>query len=82
MNEVIKIMVTDSDENEALFTVPYDADMEDLVGIFRTILYWLTWNTDTINENIPEPGRGWCYLDEMGKAVGERPTSDLGWDVW
>lgn len=77
MNEVIKIMVTDSEKNEALFTIPYDADMEDLVGIFRAILFWLTWTTKTIAEYVPEPGREWCYLDEIGKEAGDADDHPL-----
>jgi len=69
--DYIRFSVRDAQGDDAKFTVPYDADMDTIIGIFRSILFWLTWATDTINKNIPEPGREWCYLDERHDEIGK-----------
>jgi len=58
MSELKKqtITVTNEEGDELKLTLAYDADANEWLSTFRTIMLWLTFHFDTINEFLPEKG--------------------------
>ena len=50
MNKHISIMVVNADGDALHLSVSRDADAGEIVNLFRTIMTWLTYHPDTINE--------------------------------
>lgn len=69
----IKITVRDTEQNEATFIVPPDAEITDFVHLLRTVLYWLTFDPETIDEFLPDPEREWSYAKTANEPDEERP---------
>ena len=56
------IRASNTDGDRLTVEVPWDADAQDMLAAFRTVLFWLGYgNPDDI---VPDPWREWGYLDE------------------
>jgi len=53
------------DGDSLMMTLAPDTDISGLVDAFRSIAFWLTFSPTTIDEHLPDPGRGWAYADEV-----------------
>ena len=52
-NKPIRIKVTNPLGDELELTAPWDSDAEDFSNIFRTIMFWLSFHIETVNEVLP-----------------------------
>jgi hypothetical protein len=49
-----EIIVKDASGKKLTLTLYWDSSIDDWIKAFRSILFWLTFGVDTIDEYIPE----------------------------
>ena len=67
--------ITNAGGDELTLRTPYDADMEDMAHLFRTIAFWLTFSMETIDEYLM-PINGWPEDDPAEPEAGPEEPED------
>ena len=60
----LTITVTNADGDRMTLTLAWDANLDNLVHLFRSVAFWLEYEQRAIDGFLPDPTRDWAYHDE------------------